>query len=72
MEIQLRAAKKTVIAEAMNATMGSVVQLVVLLLPGFGLSFPSASAAFASVHSSPSSEDVVNAVEKLCYIHKNL
>ena len=44
------AVKKTVTAKAVNASEGSVVQVVVLLLPGFGLSFPSASAAFALVH----------------------
>ena len=52
-------------ARAMIASEGSAPLMVVgaLLLPGYGLSFPSASAAFVSVQSSPSSGGAVRELE---------
>ena len=53
-EVKAKAVNLTQTAKAMIAPEESAHKRVVevLLLPGYGLSFPSASAAFASVHSS--------------------
>ena len=56
-----RAAYMTKTAKAMNVSKATATaeKGVVHLLPGYGLSFPSASAAFVSVHASPFSVGVV-------------
>ena len=66
-QVEAKAVKETQTAKAMIAPEESAQKWVleVLLLPGYGLSFPSASAAFASVHSLLLSGDVVNVQEDL-------
>ena len=56
--VMARAVHMTRTAKAMIALMESAMAEIVIithLLPGYGLSYPSASAAFASVHSLHSS-----------------
>ena len=70
--VMARAAYMTKTARAMIATKDTVLAEtgVVHLLPGYGLSFPSASAAFVSEHASPFSGGVV-CVTKVIWINNS-